>query len=326
LAGQFDAVLQPQVPPLPDVSAMHLLPIVLVTPQLMQLFPVSPQAASAVPAAQVPALQQPPLHWKPPAQLVEHSFVVVLQALPVEQSPGTVQPHLPATQTWLSAPVEQLRQAPPIAPQALAAVPATQLVPSQQPPLQARPPTQLDWQVCVVVLHACIDGQSVAALQPQLPPARQAWPSGLALQSLQLLPVAPHLVCVVPPTQLVPSQQPPLQVSPPRQLTAQVLVPGLQACPAGQSADETQPQPPETQAWPDGSLVQSTHRPEVPQLVLVLPAWQVLPLPQQLPEQGMVPLQAVVQACATVSQELPPPQSPEPLQPQAPPPGAGRQM
>jgi hypothetical protein len=121
LAGQFDAMLQPQVPPPPDASAMHLLPLVLGEVQLVQLFPVSPQAVSAMPVAQVPAAQQPPLHWKPPTQLVEHSWVEVLQALPVEQSPGRVQPHLPppavVTQAWLSAPIWQFTQALPVEPQ-----------------------------------------------------------------------------------------------------------------------------------------------------------------------------------------------------------------
>jgi hypothetical protein len=53
--GQSVAMLQPHTP------AMHAVPAALPT-QLVHAIPLTPHAVPPVPAAQVPPLQQPPLH------------------------------------------------------------------------------------------------------------------------------------------------------------------------------------------------------------------------------------------------------------------------
>jgi hypothetical protein len=87
-------------------------------------------------------------------------------------------------------------------------VPATQLVPSQQPPLQVAPPAQLPLHWCVVVLHAVPAGQSAGPLQPQVPP-RQALPPLLPLQSAQISPELPHTLPLLPAAHTPPLQQAP---------------------------------------------------------------------------------------------------------------------
>jgi hypothetical protein len=88
--GQSVTVLQPQAPP------MHCAPSE--PPQVLQLAPVAPQAAGALPATQLVPSQQPPLHTSPLAQLVEQVCDDRLQAVPLGQSPGTLQPHTPPVQ------------------------------------------------------------------------------------------------------------------------------------------------------------------------------------------------------------------------------------
>jgi hypothetical protein len=72
----------------------------------------------------------------------------------------------------LSAVLPQVRQAPPLAPQAVTVVPATQvLLPVQQPPLQGLLGPHAELQTWL--LQASSAGQSLAALQPQTPLDRQ---------------------------------------------------------------------------------------------------------------------------------------------------------
>jgi hypothetical protein len=167
--------------------------------------------------------QQPP--WQ--VWVIEHMVVHAFEPhdSPIGQSVvALVQPHMPPPPVATHAvPFElpaQLAQAPPVAPQLAATVPLAQLVPSQQPVLQASPPVQPVWQVPPVPVHARCSGQSVARLQPQLPPFALAMHStplaGEVTQLVQAPPFEPHLATAVPTMQVVPpSQQPPLQVSPP---------------------------------------------------------------------------------------------------------------
>jgi hypothetical protein len=85
------------------------------------------------------------------------------------------------------------------------------------------------------------------------------------------LPLSPHLSFCAPGAQLVPSQQPPLHVRPPVHEVEHTCV-DPHASPCGQSfAGSLHPQAPATQAVPCAELVQSTHWPGGPQLVVVLP-------------------------------------------------------
>jgi hypothetical protein len=275
-----------------------------------------------LPATQLEPLQQPPLQARLGAHDEPH--LPPPHASRAAQSVGFTQPHAPplatAMQAMLSFAIAQSVQAPPDEPHAVAPVPATQPPPEQQPPLHALciAPPQFGVQLCVPRSQARPDGQSVAALQPHAP-ATQAWPALALVQSTHALPVEPHALAPVPlgGTQLMPSQQPPLQTRP-AHAVEQVRVDTLHAWPIGQSAALVQPHAPETQAWPALALVQSTHALALPHAPGLVPPAQV-PLSQQLPEHGWVGLQLVVQRLVLVSHALPE-QSLEPLQPHAPPP------
>lgn len=103
-------------------------------------------------------------------QLVEHWWVVGLQAFPVGQSSAPLHPQVPATHAVPVA-VLQLVQAPPLAPQVDGSLPSTHVdvVLSQQPPLHAMVALHVPEQVCLTGSHACTDGQSAEALHPQAP-------------------------------------------------------------------------------------------------------------------------------------------------------------
>ena len=76
------------------------------------------------------------------------------------------------------------------------------------------------------------------------------------MHELHKAPVEPHAVAVVPVTHFVPSQHPPLQVSPPAQLVPHVPEGGSQASPVGQLAEDMQPESwPES--WPESPLESS---------------------------------------------------------------------
>lgn len=98
------------------------------------------------------------------------------QARLAGQSVAPPQPQeVPFSQTWPLFDVVQSVQFP-LAPQASLPVPAAHVPPDEQhPPLQAVVPApHAAAQVCDVVLHACPVGQSVAAMQPHVPPPRHA--------------------------------------------------------------------------------------------------------------------------------------------------------
>jgi hypothetical protein len=155
--------------------------------------------------------------------------------------------------------------------------PGWQLVPSQHPPLHARPPLQSSEQF-PAALHASFGLQSSSLVQPQVPPARHALPFKPA-QSVQLPPPVPHVVCLVPRRQVVPSQHPPLQGKPPAQDSEQL--PPEHALYALQSACVSQPQvPPErhTLPFPAAQLLQ--RPPPDPHAEGALPPWQVAPSQQ----------------------------------------------
>ncbi len=272
LAGQAALVAQAQVPPKQPCEAAHV----------PQRSPLTPQAPTVLPVTHVPDEQQPPLHGLDEPQAVEQ--VPPLHACPGRQSDAVAQPHVPddshARPVALPA---QETHAPPLRPQVALPVPGWQLVPSQQPPLQVRPPPHPVPQV--PALHASWVGQSAVAPHPHLPPA-QACPAGALEQSLHAAPPVPHVVAPAPVTQsFVPttSQQPPLQamVVPltTQELPQEPLVVS-HAWPVGQSLLWTQWHLPPTQA-----LVPE-HGPHaaplVPQAVVEVPSWQA-PLASQHP-------------------------------------------
>ncbi len=90
-AGQSAAPAQPQVAPF-----SHACPLAA-TRQSVHVPPVAPHAAPAVPATQVPVVeQQPSLHPVVPLpHVAEHVWLVVLHAWPTGQSPGAAHPQAP---------------------------------------------------------------------------------------------------------------------------------------------------------------------------------------------------------------------------------------
>jgi hypothetical protein len=128
--------------------------------------PLAPQAASAVPARQLPptvAEQQPVWQGVLESQASVHRLVVVSQATAVPgQSAFVAHPHCRAppvvTQVSPAAPAVycagQSRQAPPLLPHAASAVPATQDPLWQHPPLQVWVALQVVVQVWVDVSQA----------------------------------------------------------------------------------------------------------------------------------------------------------------------------
>jgi hypothetical protein len=124
----------------------------------------------------------------------------------------------------------------------------------------------------------------------------------------------------------VPSQQEPLQRSPPAQEVEQVFVTGLQASPLGQSALVLQPQawpgPAATQIFPlalAGAWAQSAHdEPGEPQASFAAPATQS-PAAQQPALHGWAGLQLGEQWCVEESQARRAGQSGARVHPQAPP-------
>jgi hypothetical protein len=96
--------------------------------------------------------------------------------------------HEPALQTGVAS--EHAAHAPPPVPHVAEDSPGTQVVPSQQPPLQGPAPVHAAPHRPEV--HALYAGQSVAAPQPQVPPGRHALPPALPTQLAHAPPEAPH--------------------------------------------------------------------------------------------------------------------------------------
>jgi hypothetical protein len=81
--------------------------------------------------------QQPPLQpvFATPPQSCWHEWIAIEQAFSEAQSAAAAQPQTPPMHAVLLPCVAQSEQAPPLAPHAAAAIPATHVPPAQQPPL-----------------------------------------------------------------------------------------------------------------------------------------------------------------------------------------------
>ncbi len=130
--------------------------------------------------------------------------------------------------------------------------------------------------------HALLARHCELEVQPQVPPMSiaEGMHSGpglhVVMQLLQAPPVLPHWSLPMPPTQLVPLQQPPLQMSPPVQTWEHV--PALQASPTGQ-AEHASPLAPQVRGPVPGWQVAPSqqpplHRKPPEQLVLHVPMRQ----------------------------------------------------
>jgi hypothetical protein len=199
--GQSACVLQPHAP------AMHTAPAL--PPHATHAPPDEPQIALAVPGAQLPALQQPPLHGWVTEQLVVHTCAPTSHERPGAQSVATLQPQLPPMHAWPKLALEQSTHALPTGPQAVAAVPGWQPPLWQQPFVHGDEPEQAPrMHTCVLALQVPLE-QSALVLQPQVP-ARHALPLVPAVQLAHAPPLTPHAVGAAPPTQVPDEQQPPL--------------------------------------------------------------------------------------------------------------------
>ncbi|MCC6806582.1 MAG: hypothetical protein IT381_04085 [Deltaproteobacteria bacterium] len=235
--------------------------------------PVPPHAAGAVPAMQVPLLQQPPLHGCVASHAVVHTLP--LQAWYEPQSVSLLQPQtLPVRQRLPSGELAH----------AAAAAPST-----GHPHFPVRGPDARQPVPFPLVV------QSAGALHPQTPPLRHAVPSVLLLQSVQRPPPTPQLAAWVPLAQLPLLQQPPLHFCPGGAHPVVQCAPS-QARPALHCDSVVQPQPPLLHRWPSACVVQSRHAlPVAPQAVVAAPAAQV-PFKQQPPRHGALVLHPVPQA------------------------------
>jgi len=227
---------------------------------------MAPQPPHALSAGwhDVPS-QHPPLHVRPPAQLVPHVALVVLHAWAVGQSPGAAHPHVPVRHEWPAAALVQSTQAAPVDPHALAAdCPPTQspVVWLQQPPLHGAVEPQAFVHAFVAGLQAWLVGHWLDCVQPQLPLTH--W----------LVPVhAPHAAPLVPHAALV---------------VAVTHVPVALQQPVGQLVEVQRfAHCPEPQAW---ATVHVWHEmPPVPQVVDDSSVWHCPSVPQQPPAQVVAP-------------------------------------
>jgi hypothetical protein len=137
---------------------------------------------------QLPVLSQQPL-----GQLVaSQTHLPPTQRWPTAHSDPPPQVHVPLVQV---SPVgAQVRQARPLVPQAVGSlVPATQvLLLLQQPPLHGLLGPHAELQTWL--LQASSVGQSLAALQPQTPVAKQTCPAPLVVQLTQATPPVPQVM------------------------------------------------------------------------------------------------------------------------------------
>ena len=177
-------------------------------PAVLQACCVAPLHLVAFAAWHVVPSQQAPSHTNPPAQLAAHWCVEVLQAVPVGQSPGPLQPQEPVDSQAdpTDAPV-QIEHFPLFVPQAAPAVPEAHcpVVELQQPVLHVAEVLQLFEQTCVLKLHAWYSGQSVEAAQPHCPWVQWLLP----VQAPQAAPWVPHWPSLSVVTQFpLESQQP----------------------------------------------------------------------------------------------------------------------
>jgi hypothetical protein len=160
----------------------------------------------------------------------------LLQASSVGQSLAALQPQIWLLKhTWPRPLDVQLAQATPPVPQAVLLVPATQVVPLQQPVGQfVLSQTQTPFTQC----WPAAQGEPV---EPQThAPLVQL--SAVIPQATQVRPLLPHAVMLLPATQVPLAQQPPLQGLVGLQAPLQTWL--LHAWSVGQSVSELQPQTP----------------------------------------------------------------------------------
>jgi hypothetical protein len=184
---------------------------------------------------------------------------------PPEQSALVEHPHTPPVGVDLQASprshvVVQLRQFPPVSPQAAFDVPFEQSPPAQQPPLQVAPTVTLHASPHTPARQAWLTGQSAEVTHGPHVPVTVHEP---ASHGEQAPPVSPQAVDVVPGWQTVPSQQPPLQVRLPVQLEEHVPE-DPQALPLEQSSSLTQPHLPLVRHAEPFSPVQMLQLPPLP--------------------------------------------------------------
>jgi hypothetical protein len=159
-------------------------------------------------------------------------------------------------------------QASPLAPHAPSAMPVTQVVPLQQPPLQmVVVPLHAVEHACVEVLQASLAGQAALVAQAQVPP-KQPWE---AAHVPQRPPLTPHAPVVLPVAHVPDEQQPPLHGLDEPQAVEHA--PPLQACPGRQSDAVAQPHvPDDSHARPLALPAQETHAPPLrPHVALPVP-------------------------------------------------------
>jgi hypothetical protein len=290
------------VPPLTQALPLGVVlpPMSVPPPRQLLHWPEVPQAVVVPPVMQVPLWQQKPPEQCPSCctpgggcwnaaphalmQLPPMNAVVPASGLPppIAWQVGVEPLHLP------HAPLEPHAEFP---------SPSTHTPSEQQPALHGCVAEQLLVHWPRVLSQAIIAGQSALVRHPQLP-LTQACPKMLLVQSAHVAPQA------FGPNGRQESvngeQQPPLQLPKPTGLSQNDWQePLLQEVPLGQSAAVKQPQPFEVHAWPFGLEVQSVQVPlKVPHAVALVPAWQVLELPQQVETQPLP--HAVWQRCVVV--------------------------
>src|SRR5437773_3306128 len=98
-AGQSPCEVHPQWYPDPVPLGTQTVPDWFAASQTSQSSPL-PQALSTLPGVQVPSLQQPPwqMEWFASPHALSHWPVVVLQAMPIGQSPAPLHGHSPGVQ------------------------------------------------------------------------------------------------------------------------------------------------------------------------------------------------------------------------------------
>jgi hypothetical protein len=140
--------------------------------QSTHVVPLPPHWVGAVPDWHVPDVPQHPVGHTWPALHVKLQMPPEHPCAPGPQSLTVVQPHWPpwatGSQTCPCVLPEQPAQAPPLLPHLPGAVPATHVLPAQQPPLHVSPPAHDGEHAWVDGLHACPAGQSANVAQPEL--------------------------------------------------------------------------------------------------------------------------------------------------------------
>jgi hypothetical protein len=222
----------------------------------------SPSQLLSMPSLQISAVPVAHLHPVPPS-------VSVPQVKPGPHCAKGPHMHEPASQPVLR-PAVQVVQVAPLVPQALVLVPATQVLPLQQPVQVAGSHTQ------VLAWHFWPTAQAAVAPQRQVPVLEQLSDSA-ALQAAQLLAWVPQLAVVGGLTQLVPLQQPASQLT-----ESHTQLPPTQCWPVPQAGPAPQEQLPPSQPSAMVELQVEQPAPEVPHWARVGGATQVAPEQQPL--------------------------------------------